>query len=78
MTSPEPFPSPKPVGVLYEHPEWFTPLFDELGRAVAAVSISGPSARIPVERLPILGRMVAQAALEATRDYGGTVPFAAQ
>ena len=54
------------------------PLFDELGRAVAAVSISGPSARIPVERLPILGRMVAQAALEATRDYGGTVPFAAQ
>jgi IclR family acetate operon transcriptional repressor len=54
------------------------PLFDELGRTVAAVSISGPSARIPVERLPILGRMVAQAALEATRDYGGTAPIAAQ
>lgn len=54
------------------------PLFDELGRAVAAVSVSGPSARIPVERLPILGRMVAQAALEATRDYGGTAPIAAQ
>jgi IclR family acetate operon transcriptional repressor len=50
------------------------PLFDELGRAVAAVSISGPSARIPAERLPILGRMVAQAALEATRDYGGAAP----
>ena len=52
------------------------PLFDELVRTVAAVSISGPSARIPVERLPILGRMVAQAALEATRDYGGTAPVA--
>jgi IclR family acetate operon transcriptional repressor len=54
------------------------PLFDELGRTVAAVSISGPSARIPVERLPILGRMVAQATLEATRDYGGMAPIAAQ
>ena len=50
------------------------PLFDELGRAVAAVSVSGPSARIPVDRLPVLGRMVAQAALEATRDYGGAAP----
>jgi IclR family acetate operon transcriptional repressor len=54
------------------------PLFDELSRTVAAVSVSGPSARIPVERLPILGRMVAQAALEATRDYGGAAPIAAQ
>ncbi len=54
------------------------PLFDELGRAVAAISVSGPSARIPVERLPVLGRMVAQAALEATRDYGGAAPVAAQ
>ncbi len=54
------------------------PLFDELGRAVAAISVSGPSARIPVERLPVLGRMVAQAAREATRDYGGTAPVAAQ
>ena len=54
------------------------PLFDELGRAVAAVSISGPSARITIERLPVLGRMVAQAALEATRDYGGAVPAAIQ
>jgi IclR family transcriptional regulator, acetate operon repressor len=50
------------------------PLFDELGRAVAAISVSGPSARIPVDRLPVLGRMVAQASLEATRDYGGTAP----
>lgn len=54
------------------------PLFDELGRVVAAVSVSGPSARIPVERLAVLGRMVAQAALEATRDYGGTAPEVGQ
>ena len=54
------------------------PLFDELGRAVAAISVSGPSARIPVDRLPVLGRMVAQASLEATRDYGGTAPAAAR
>jgi len=54
------------------------PVFDEFGRAVAAISVSGPSARIPVERLPTLGRMVAQAALEATRDYGGEAPVAAE
>ncbi|MEM9762090.1 MAG: IclR family transcriptional regulator C-terminal domain-containing protein [Pseudomonadota bacterium] len=54
------------------------PLFDEHGNAVAAISVSGPSARIPLERLANLGRMVAQAASEATRDYGGTVPMAAQ
>ncbi len=52
------------------------PVFDELGRAVAAISISGPSARISPDRLPMLGRMVSQAASEATRDYGGSVPTA--
>lgn len=52
------------------------PVFGEFGFAVAAVSVSGPSARIPVERLPALGRMTAQAALEATRDFGGSAPTA--
>ncbi|MEM9961947.1 MAG: IclR family transcriptional regulator C-terminal domain-containing protein, partial [Pseudomonadota bacterium] len=46
------------------------PIFNEYGYAVAAVSVSGPTARVPAERLQTLGRMVAQAALEATRDYG--------
>ena len=32
MTSPHPSSEPKPVGILYEHPEWFTPLFAELER----------------------------------------------
>lgn len=54
------------------------PMFNEYGQAVAALSVSGPSARIPLERLAVLGRMVAQVAAEATRDYGGTAPVAAQ
>lgn len=54
------------------------PLFDETGQTVAAISVSGPSARITKDRLRPLGRMVAQAALEATRDFGGEAPLAAQ
>ncbi len=54
------------------------PIFDEHGHPVAAVSVSGPSARVQTQRLPALGRMVAQAAQEATRDFGGTLPLAAQ
>ncbi|MEM6906123.1 MAG: IclR family transcriptional regulator C-terminal domain-containing protein [Pseudomonadota bacterium] len=50
------------------------PLFDEFGHAVAAVSVSGPSARIPAERLEALGKLVNQAANEATRDFGGRIP----
>lgn len=52
------------------------PVFNEFGEAVAAISISGPKARITDERLPLLGRMVTQAASEATRDFGGAVPNA--
>lgn len=47
------------------------PVFNEFGDAVAALSVSGPSARIPDERLPLLGKMVKQAAEEATRDFCG-------
>lgn len=54
------------------------PLFDEFGEVAAAISISGPAARIPAERIAKLGRLVAQAAGEATRDYGGETPLAAQ
>lgn len=48
------------------------PVFNEFGDAIAAISVSGPSARIPVEKLPLLGRMVAKAASEATREFGGS------
>ena len=54
------------------------PIFDEHGQPVAAVSVSGPSARLVNTRIAQLGRMVAQAAQEATRDFGGSVPIAAQ
>ncbi len=54
------------------------PVFDEMGQAVAAISVSGPSARVARDRLPLLGRMVAQVAQEATRDFGGEAPLAAQ
>ena len=49
------------------------PVFNEFGDAIAAISVSGPSARIPDEKLPLLGRMVAKAAGEATREFGGSV-----
>lgn len=52
------------------------PVFNEFEEVVAALSVSGPKARITDERLPLLGRMVRQAASEATRDFGGAVPEA--
>ena len=52
------------------------PVYDEFGHSVAAISISGPSARIPSERLSALGKLVEQAAKEATQDYGGAPPNA--
>lgn len=48
------------------------PIHNEFNEVVAAISISGPSARIPDSRLKSLGQIVAQAATEATRDFGGT------
>ena len=52
------------------------PVFNEFGEVVAAISVSGPKARIADDRLPVLGRMVMQAAAEATRDFGGAMPTA--
>ncbi|MEM7057138.1 MAG: IclR family transcriptional regulator C-terminal domain-containing protein [Pseudomonadota bacterium] len=50
-----------------------SPVFNEFGEVVAAISVSGPTARIPDSRLEALGDMVSQAAFEATRDFGGSV-----
>ena len=47
------------------------PIFNEFGDAIAAMSVSGPTARIPDTRLNTLGETVSQAAREATRDFGG-------
>lgn len=49
------------------------PVFDEGGRALAAVSLSGPTARITDERVPMLGQKVAESARQITVDIGGTV-----
>jgi len=54
------------------------PIIDETGRAAAAISVSGPTARINEQRLLQLGQTVAQVAQEAAREYGGEVPVAAQ
>jgi len=54
------------------------PIFDETGQPVAALSASGPVARLTRSRIAAVGRTVAQAALEATREYGGEEPLAAQ
>jgi len=46
-------------------------LRDELGKPVAAVSLSGPSARVTSQRLSELGHMVSGAAEEITQAIGG-------
>lgn len=47
------------------------PVFNEFGEAIAAMSVSGPTARIPDDRMKALGEAVSTAAREATRDFGG-------
>lgn len=51
-------------------------IFNEHGEPIAALSISGPRARIPDERLPELGALAARTAAEITRVIGGRVPSA--
>ncbi|GIX15568.1 MAG: transcriptional regulator [Paracoccaceae bacterium] len=50
------------------------PVFDENGRAVAAVSVSGPTQRITRERIPALESSLGELAAMITREYGGTAP----
>lgn len=49
-------------------------IHNEAGRAVAAISISGPSARITAARIPSLEDLLGQVADEIIRDYGGRPP----
>ena len=51
-------------------------LHDATGQALAALSVSGPSARITDSRLPDLCRLVAETCQEITRQIGGPVPKA--
>jgi len=49
-------------------------VFDEFGEPIAAISLSGPRARITDERFPELGAMVAETAAQITTAMGGVVP----
>lgn len=51
-------------------------LHDEHGIPLAAISVSGPKARIPEERLAELGARVRDTAAEITAQLGGRVPTA--
>ncbi len=49
-------------------------IYDENGGPLAAVSVSGPSARITDERIPILGALVNKTCRDITADFGGRFP----
>ncbi len=49
-------------------------IFNENADAVAAVSLSGPMARIPDERIPLLGQLVRGRADAITAQLGGSLP----
>ena len=50
------------------------PIFDENGQALAAISLSGPKARIVDSRLSELGNAIRQTAVEITQVLGGRMP----
>jgi IclR family transcriptional regulator, acetate operon repressor len=47
------------------------PVFDELGHPVAALSLSGPGARVTEERVVVLGALTARIAEELSAELGG-------
>lgn len=49
-------------------------VFNENADALAAVSLSGPMARIPDERIPLLGDLVRRKADAITAQLGGALP----
>ena len=49
-------------------------IFNENSDAVAAISLSGPMARIPDERIPLLGQLVRARADAITTQLGGNLP----
>ena len=50
------------------------PVFNEFGEPIAALSISGPQARIPDRQLPRLGDLIGRVAGAATAAIGGKTP----
>lgn len=52
------------------------PIFNEAHEAIAAISLSGPKARITDPKLEALAGLAQSAAVKITRDYGGAAPVA--
>ena len=50
------------------------PIYDEHGETLGAISLAGPSSRLPDERIKQLGPLVAHTAEELTRRLGGKWP----
>ena len=50
-------------------------LFNEHGESIGAISLSGPAARIPPDRIPLLGDLVKKTAAAVTTELGGRLPF---
>lgn len=49
-------------------------IYDENGGPLAAISVSGPTARVTDERIPILGALVVKTCRDITADFGGRLP----
>lgn len=49
------------------------PIFDETGDCIAAISVSGPTARISEERIAPLGTLVLDAARAISAEMGGNI-----
>jgi IclR family acetate operon transcriptional repressor len=50
-------------------------VYNEQSEAMAAISVSGLSTRVPEERLSVLGQLVHQTACELTSVLGGRIPL---
>src|ERR1700754_1668902 len=51
-------------------------VYNDFSEPVAAISVSGMTRRVTDERLPLLGRLVRDAAIELTLALGGVLPSA--
>jgi IclR family transcriptional regulator, acetate operon repressor len=52
-------------------------IFNDCSEPLAAISVSGMTSRVTLDRLPVLGRMVREVAGELTVALGGVMPAAA-
>lgn len=53
-------------------------VYDDRSEPLAAISVSGTTARVTIDRLPVLGKIVREVAQELTTALGGVVPATAR